>query len=335
MNIKNVVLALLSCMVVSACVPSTSVSNTRQASVRSAPSVVAPRLVSQPEVRRYPALQGFAGAGGASQEYKIGFSDLLDIKVFQSDELTLTARVDARGYISMPLLGAVLVKGLSPQQVERRLETMLRKDLLQNPKVTVFVAEYTAQRVTVEGEVKRPGVFPIKGNVTVLQAVAMAGGLGDFAVADAVVVFRKDNSGVRGYSVDLNAIRAGRQGDPLVRNDDRIVVNRLEQRVTLEGEVTKPGVFPFKDKITVLQAIALGGGLTNLAAPDKILLFRRDGGTERVYAIDINDIRSGKSVDPFIAHDDRIVVHRSNSRYWLKEAAGILSPINLLVGILG
>lgn len=170
--------------------------------------------------------------------------------------------------------------------------------------------------------------------MTVLQAIAMAGGLSEFGVADSVVLFRKNAGGVRGYSVDLASIRSGQQGDPLVKNDDRIVVSRLEQRITLEGEVNKPGVFPFKDKITLLQAIALGGGLTNLAAPDKVLLFRRVNGAEQVFSVDLNAVRSGKSVDPFIAHDDRIVVHRSNSRYWLKEASTVLSPLGLLVGIL-
>lgn len=331
----RIVIFMLVSVLLTACMPgNSSVRGGGSATVRhsAVPTVAAP--VAQTGPRNYPLLRDTLSDSNASSGYKIGFFDLLDIKVFQAEELTLATRVDARGFISMPLLGSVLAKGLSPQQLERRLEGMLRKDLLQNPKVTVFVVEYTAQRVTVEGEVKSPGVFPVKGDVTVLQAIAMAGGLSEFGVADSVVLFRNDASGVRGYSVDLAAIRSGRQGDPLVKNDDRIVVSRLEQRITLEGEVNKPGVFPFKDKITLLQAIALGGGLSNLAAPDKVLLFRRVNGVEQVYSVDLNSIRSGGSVDPFIAHDDRIVVHRSNSRYWLKEAATVLSPLGLLAGIL-
>lgn len=335
MNMRIVIFMLVSALL-TACMPGNSgVRGGGSTVVRHAavPTVAAP-VAAQSAARNYPPLRDFVNSSNASSGYKIGFFDLLDIKVFQAEELTLATRVDARGFISMPLLGSVLAKGLTPQQLERRLEGMLRKDLLQNPKVTVFVVEYTAQRVTVEGEVKNPGVFPIKGDVTVLQAIAMAGGLSEFGVADSVVLFRKNASGVRGYSVDLASIRSGRQGDPLVQNDDRIVVSRLEQRITLEGEVNKPGVFPFKDKITLLQAIALGGGLTSLAAPDKVLLFRRVNGAEQVYSVNLNSIRSGGSVDPFIAHDDRIVVHRSNSRYWLKEASMVLSPLGLLAGIL-
>jgi polysaccharide export outer membrane protein len=332
-------IVLFACFLLSsltACLPvSTGGSNSFKSVSRSvvpAPSIRPP--VNTAVSARYPSLANSRSDFAAQAEYKIGFSDLLDIKVFDAEELTLRARVDGRGFISMPLLGAVLSAGLSPRQLERRLEGMLRKDLLQNPKVTVFVEEYTAQRVTVEGEVKNPGVFPIKGNVSVLQAVAMAGGLAEFAVPDGVVVFRKDGSNVRGYSVNLAAIRNGQQADPLIQNEDRIVVSRLEQRVTLEGEVVKPSIYPYKDKVTVLQAIALGGGLTALGAPDKIVLFRRMGGIEKAYGIDLNDIRSGKIVDPYIAHDDRIVVHRSNSRYWLKQATSLLSPLTLLNGLI-
>ncbi|PWQ98721.1 SLBB domain-containing protein [Leucothrix arctica] len=325
---KKILLVCLCYSLLTACMPVKSNSEKSSPSYRDVPSVSAARAATI----KYPPL---IGKGiGESAEYKIGFFDLLDIKVFDADELTLTTRVDARGYISMPLLGSVLSAGLSSRQLEHRLEGMLRKDLLQNPKVTVFVVEHTAQRVTIEGEVKRPGVFPIKGNVTVLQAVATAGGLAEFAVADSVVLFRKSNSGVRGYSVNLSAIRNGQQGDPLVKNEDRIVVSRLEQRVTLEGEVVRPSVYPYKDKMTVLQAIALGGGLTGLAAPEKIILFRRSNGEERLYHVDLSAIRAGKSVDPYIAHDDRIVVHRSNSRYWLKEASTVLAPLSLLNGLL-
>lgn len=256
---RIILIISLVCML-SACMSGNSVRSTSASSALSAPAVI-PAVHRSTAVaeRAYPPLP--SGAVENSSAYKIGAADLLDIKVFRSPELSLTARVDARGGISMPLLGSVLAKGLTPEQLERRLEGMLRKDLLQNPKVTVFVVEYTAQRVTVEGEVNRPGVFPIKGNVTVLQAIAMAGGLGEFAVPDDVVLFRKAQGAVRGYSVNLSAIRQGMQNDPLVQNEDRLVVHKLEQRVTLAGEVIKPGVFPFKDRITLLQAIALGGGL--------------------------------------------------------------------------
>lgn len=268
-------------------------------------------------------------------DYRIGPSDLLDIKVFQADELSRQVRVDQRGNITLPLMGTIRVAGLTQNELEQRLAALMGKNLLQNPQVSVFIKEFTAQRVTVEGEVNKQGVFPISGQVSVLQAIAMAGGLGEYAATNQVMLFRKQGNGVRTYQIDVDAIRNGLASDPYVQNDDRIVVQRSVQRVTVEGEVNKPGVFPYKEKVTVLQAVAMAGGLSNLARPDSIAVIRRENGAERIYAVNLSDIRSGKSVDPLVQNDDRIVVDRSNGRYWLKEVAPLLSPLSLVTGWLG
>ena len=324
-----VVLALLMTFFLSGC---GGLSATRGgASFQATAPVYQTPAVSRNQYNVYPSLASLTGrASGAPREYLIGASDLLEIKVFQADELSRSVRVDARGNISLPLLGSIRVAGLTPAMVERRLADLLGKNLLQNPQVTVFVKEFTAQRVTVEGEVNKPGVFPIKGQVTVLQAIAMAEGLGEFAAPESVVLFRKQGNAARPFSINLSAIRNGLESDHYVQNDDRIVIQRLEQRVTVEGEVNKPGVYPFKDRITVLQAVALAQGTSRLAAPEKVVLFRRDNGQESAYAIDLAAIHNGSAQDPYVVHDDRIVVHRSNSRYWLSEAATLLSPLSLL-----
>ena len=268
--------------------------------------------------------------------YRIGPSDLLEIKVFQADELSRQVRVDQRGNITLPLMGTIRVAGLSQNELEKRLADLLGKNLLQNPQVSVFIKEFTAQRVTVEGEVKQQGVFPLSGQVSVLQVIAMAGGLGDLAVSKQVMLFRKQGNGSRAYQIDLDMIRAGTARDPYVQNDDRIVVQRgVQRRVTVEGEVNKPGVFPYKESVTVLQAVAMAGGLSNLARPDSIAVIRRENGKEAIYAVNLKDIRSGKSADPLVKNDDRIVVDRSNGRYWLKEVTPLLSPLSLVTGWLG
>lgn len=268
--------------------------------------------------------------------YRIGPSDLLEIKVFQAEELSRQVRVDQRGNITLPLMGTIRVAGLSQGELEKRLADLLGKNLLQNPQVSVFIKEFTAQRVTVEGEVKQQGVFPISGQVSVLQVIAMAGGLGDQALANQVMLFRKEGNGTRNYQIDLDMIRKGTANDPYVQNDDRIVVQRgVERRVTVEGEVKSPGVYPYKDQVTVLQAVAMAGGLSNLAKPDSIAVIRRENGRENIYTVNLKDIRSGKSVDPLVQTDDRIIVDRSTGRYWLKEVLPLLSPLSLVAGWLG
>lgn len=264
--------------------------------------------------------------------YRIGPSDLLEIKVFQAEELSRQVRVDQRGNITLPLMGTIQAAGLSQGELEKRLADLMGRNLLQNPQVSVFIKEFTAQRVTVEGEVNKQGVYALTGQVSVLQAIAMAGGLDEYAESNKVMLFRKEGSGARTYIIDLDAIRNGLARDPYLQNDDRIVVQRNVQRVTVEGQVNKPGVFPFKERITVLQAVAMAGGLSNLAKPDKIAVFRREGGVENIYTVNLSEIRTGASPDPLIQNDDRIVVQRSNSRYWLKEIVPLLSPLNLVSG---
>ncbi|PID45476.1 MAG: hypothetical protein CSB47_08725 [Proteobacteria bacterium] len=265
--------------------------------------------------------------------YQIGPSDLLAIKVFQAKELSGEVRVDQRGSITLPLIGNVRLAGLTQVQAEQRLAELLGANYLRNPQVSVFIKEFTNQRVTVEGEVNKQGVYPLNGQVTVLQAIALAGGLGKKADTNTVALFRKQGSGHRVFYLDLALIREGRANDPFVVNDDRIVVQRLkEQRVTVEGEVKKPGVFTFDEPTTVLQAIALSHGLTGLGAPDKVILFRREGNGEKVYGVNLSDIRQGKVQDPYVQGGDRIVVHRSNSRYWLEQAARFAAPLSIFRG---
>ena len=267
----------------------------------------------------------------ANNVYLIGQSDLLNIKVFQADELSGEVRVNQRGAITLPLLGSVRIAGLSKVQAEQRLIELLGANLLQNPQVSIFIKEYTNRRITVEGEVNKQGVFPLNGKITVLQAIALAGGLGEKAKPDSIALFRKEGARSRAYYLDINLIREGRVSDPFVMNDDRIVVQRsAEKSVTVEGEVNRPGIFNFSEPTTILQTIALSQGLTSLGSPSKVILFRRENGEENAYGINLTAIRQGKDRDPFIQAGDRIVVHRSNSRYWLNQATSLLSPLNLL-----
>ena len=110
--------------------------------------------------------------------YKIGPLDVLDISVFQVPELTKSVQVTDSGTVNLPLVGEISVAGKSAQEVERDLTARLGAKYVKNPQVTVYVKEYNSQRVTITGAVKNPGVYPIKGNTSLVQVVAMAGGLG-------------------------------------------------------------------------------------------------------------------------------------------------------------
>jgi polysaccharide export outer membrane protein len=172
-----------------------------------------------------PAVVGIPADPGPMKTYRIGPYDLLKIEVFQVEELSSEERVNDEGFVVMPLIGNVKVGGLTPREAEQAIANKLGESYLQNPQVNIFVAEYASQKVTVTGNVKKPGVFPLAGQTTLMQAIAMAGGLDEVANKDEIVVFRKQPTGkVNAYVVDMEAIEEGRLTDPAIVGDDRIVV---------------------------------------------------------------------------------------------------------------
>jgi polysaccharide export outer membrane protein len=172
-----------------------------------------------------PAVVGIPTDPGPAVTYRIGPHDLLRIEVFQVEELSSQERVNEEGLIVMPLIGNVRVGGLTPQEAERAIADRLGENYLQNPQVNVFVMEYASQKVTVTGHVKSPGVFPLAGETTLMQAIALAGGLDEVAKKQEIVVFRRQKSGaVNAYVVDLAAIEQGKLTDPRMVADDRVVV---------------------------------------------------------------------------------------------------------------
>ena len=170
---------------------------------------------------------GSAQSAPNSEDYRIGAQDLLELQVFGAPDLNRTVRVNSRGLISLPLIGLVQAAGLTSEQLESSLAEKLSKKYLQSPQVSIFIKEYTSQRVTVEGAVKKPGVYPLKGRTTLLQTLAIAEVLTTVANPNDIKVLRTDQqTGSRTTLVfDLEKIRIGELRDPDVRNDDIVQVS--------------------------------------------------------------------------------------------------------------
>jgi polysaccharide biosynthesis/export protein len=166
------------------------------------------------------------GAYKGVSEYRIGPQDLIEISVFQVAELNRTVRVNTSGDISLPLVGVVKAGGRTVQELEADIAKNLDAKFLQNPQVTVFVKEFTSQRVTLEGSVKKPGIYPITGRTTLLQAIAMAEGLDQLADLKGIVIFRVVDGKKMGARFDIKAIRSGTAADPRVYGDDIIVIDQ-------------------------------------------------------------------------------------------------------------
>jgi len=170
------------------------------------------------------------------QQYRIGAGDLLEIEVFQVPELTSQERVNVKGIATLPLIGRVRLGGLSTAEAEREIAARLEKEFLQDPQVNVHIKEYASQRVTVAGAVKKPGVYPVKGSLTLMQAIALAQGMTPLAAGDKVLVFRVDSAGTpQTYAVDLDKIQRGQDADPTILANDRIVVPESGSMALIKG----------------------------------------------------------------------------------------------------
>jgi polysaccharide export outer membrane protein len=168
-----------------------------------------------------------SGAYEGGTDYRIGAQDLLEISVFGIDDLSRTVRVNSNGQISLPLIGGVLAGGKTIPELEQAIGAKLKNGYLQDPQVTVFVKEFTSQRVTLEGALNKPGIYPLTGKTTLLQAIAMAEGVDeDTADLQGVVVFRQVDGKRMGAVFDLAQVRAGLMPDPQVYGDDVIVVEQ-------------------------------------------------------------------------------------------------------------
>lgn len=176
-----------------------------------------------------------AGAYTGASEYRVGAQDLLEINVFQVNELNRTVRVNSNGQVSLPLVGVVQAGGKTVQELEKEIASKLSETYLQNPQVSVFVKEFTSQRVTLEGAVRQPGIYPVTGRTSLLQAIAQAQGVTELANLDGVVVFRTIDGEKMAAVFSLNQIRSGDAVDPQIYGDDIIVVDQSGAKTGLRS----------------------------------------------------------------------------------------------------
>ena len=161
-----------------------------------------------------------------SPAYRLSVGDLIDISVFQVPDLTRSVQVDAAGQISLPLIGVVKAGGRTPHELEGDIAAKLGARYVRSPQVSVFLKESAGQRVTVDGAVRNPGVFPIVGQMSLVQALAEAKGLDDVDDPEGVLVFRSVSGKRLVAKFDLSAIRAGKAADPPLAGGDTIVVDQ-------------------------------------------------------------------------------------------------------------
>ena len=247
--------------------------------------------------------------------YRIGPRDLVEIRVFETQELNGSRRVSEDGNVNLPLVGDVPVAGLTEIEAAQRIKETLEAKMLNRASVSVQVTEFRSRPISVLGAVRQAGSLPLAGRWTLLEALTAAGGLSE-ANGGVVYVLRRSETGLSdqvGISVHDLMVRADtRVNIPIFPGDLINVPVAVEVTVYTLGEVEQSGAVTFKssERITLLTAIARAGGLTDRAG-NKILVKRGLGSGLTELTFDYKRILAGKDPDVELQQGDVIVIKES------------------------
>ena len=229
-----------------------------------------------------------APPGAATPLLQLGPGDSVSIQVYGQPDLSTTVYVADDGTVSVPLGGNVQVAGLSPSQASSRIEAALKTaKILVEPHVTLTVTQSRSQRVSVLGQVGTPGRYPVESNTSIFDLLAQAGGITANG-SDVVYIIRRDKDGkeIR-YPVDLKGLPNGSAAIPsvMLRGGDSVFVPNAEQ-FSIFGEVATPGRYRVEPGMTVIEAIAKAGGITQRGSQRRVEIKRKraDGSYTNVKA---------------------------------------------------
>jgi polysaccharide biosynthesis/export protein len=246
------------------------------------------------------ALQSAPAANDAQRLYIVGPNDVLTITVYNQEKLSGKFVVEADGTFAYPLLGRVAAGGLSIRAVEDKVRQGLADGFLKDPQITLTVDQYRSQQIFVMGEVKQPGPLPFTGSMTLIEALARAGSITERAGTEALIVHSGtgaaaapapmpsgNSAGGDATRVDLQKLQSGALAQNFtLRPGDTIFVPRAET-VFVSGNVRMPGEYVIRAGMTVRQALALAGGVTERGSTRRVQIIRLVNGKETTIAGDL------------------------------------------------
>ena len=256
-------------------------------------------------------------------EYHLGPGDIVQVSVFGVKELEdMEGEVDSLGRVSLPLVGEVKLGGLTVPQAQKVLIKAIAKYVL-HPKVTLAVKEYHSYRVSVLGEVNKPDTYALRGGRTLLDVLAMAGGLiPDASHTITLVRLGKER---KSMIIDLDQVVSsdapgeGVRYNIILEPGDVVYVPKAGS-VFVDGYVKRPGSFPLSTPITLTQAIALAGGMLNEASADRIAIYRMgEKGKRYMIRVNVDKVREGKEPDPTLQDNDVVVVPSSGMKVFVSR----------------
>lgn len=243
------------------------------------------------------------GASAQQPDYVIGPRDVLNITVWDQPTLSGKFTVEADGTFTFPMIGHVKAAGLRLRDLEGVLKKQLADGFVRNPQLSVTVDQYQSQMVQVLGEVKAPGSYALTGRMSLIEALARAGSTTDMAGATAIIthgasaVLPVGTSGSGSRAADPDAVRvnlkslqSGALSENVILRDGDVVFIPRAEKIFVYGQVKLPGSYPIQDQTTVMQAIALAGGLTERGSSRRLQIIRQVNGVKRQLKAKLDDL---------------------------------------------
>jgi polysaccharide export outer membrane protein len=234
--------------------------------------------VTAPVAPAMPAATGAAAAALANQDYRLGAGDAIGVQVYQSPDLSVDARVSESGVISYPLVGSVQLGGLTIAEAEKKIADALRNGgFVKVPQVNIVLRQVRGNQVAVLGQVSRPGRFPLETfNTRVSDMLAAAGGVTPTGDDVLIVTGQREGKPFRKV-IDIPALFLNEKSDEdiVLAGGDTLYVNKAPV-FYIYGEAQRPGPYRIERGMTVMQALAQGGGPTVRGSENRLRLHRRD-----------------------------------------------------------
>jgi len=225
----------------------------------------------------------------AEDDYLLGGGDTVDIVVYGQPDLTTAARISQDdGTITFPLVGEVAIAGISPEGAGGKIAKLLREGgFIRNPQVSLTVKEFQSQKIPVMGQVGKPGHYLLKGESRVIDLISQAGGLKDDA-ADIIIVVKNENGKQVKHEIDLLRFYAGDMNQNItVSRGDFILVPKMDE-FYIHGEVKRAGIYRLERGMTVMQALSVGGGISDRGSLRGVVVTRKQGdGTTKKSKVDL------------------------------------------------
>jgi len=259
------------------------------------------------------------------QSVRIGPGDVLNIHVYDTPDLEQTVRVTDSGDVELVLIGIVHVGSLTPTEAAHKIEdSLIAKNVMKYPSVTVNVASYETENVSVVGEVKSPGPVPTTTPRSALDIISLSGGLTDLADRQNIMIRHKAQPGEKAEVAVFKFSNDPQQAivnDVLVQPGDTVIVPRVGVVYVL-GDVARPGGFPIDtpdSQMTILQAVALAGATNHSASPGKARLIRKNAdGSYQDIPVQVSNMQKGKAKDIPMMPNDILYIPFS---YWKNTLA--------------